>query len=170
MSETKELKKKIQTQLKAVKPLLPRGFSKVIMAEYGISQSFYYDIIKGRGWDLEISERILKELNPKKIFDIKNCNPVIEWDESLTRREIKYKLRDEIKELKPLLKRGIPREIAKQFDVPESMVYDLMEGRSWHLEVAIDLLKKCKINKARTDYLEIEFGKIILEKEKTTSS
>ena len=170
MSETKELKKRIQVQLKAVNPLLPRGLSKQMMMDFDISQSYYYGIVKGRRWNLAVGEAILKTINSEKIFDIKNCNPEVTLDESLTRREIKYKLRDEIVALKPLLETGIPQEVAKIYDLPESMVYDLMEGRSWHLEAAIDLLKRCRINKARAEYLNCELQKILAQKEKATSS
>jgi len=164
MTETKQLKKRIQVQLKTVKPLLQRGLSKKLMVEFDLSQGYIYDIINGKTWSLEIGERILEIIDAKKVFDIENCNPTIEIDESLSRRQLKYKLRDEIKELKPLLKRGTPQKVARQFDVPESMVYDLMEGRSWHLEVAIDLLKRCKVNKARATFLETHLQKIIQEK------
>lgn len=170
MSETKELKKRIQAQLKIVKPLLARGFSKQMMAEFDISQSYFYDIIKGRRWNLLVSEGILKSINPKKVFDFKNFKPKITWDESLSRREIKYTLRDEIKELKPLLEKGVPQEIAEKYKLPETMIYDLMEGRSWHLEAAIDLLKRCRTNKARVEYLNKELQKIISEKEEATKS
>ena len=91
MTETKELKKRIQAQLKAVKPLLPRGVAKEIMVEFGVSQSFVYTVLDGRKWSLEIAERILQILDSKKVFDLENYNPIIEWNESLTRREVKYK-------------------------------------------------------------------------------
>ena len=170
MSETKELKKRIQELLKAVKPLLPRGLSKKMMSEFGISQGYYYDIAKGRRWNLEVAEAILKTINPKKVFDIESCSPQITWEDSLSRREIKYTLRDEIVELKPLLEMGVPQEIAKAYNLSESMIYDLMEGRSWHLEAAIDLLKRCRINKARAEYLDSELQKILAQKEKATIS
>ena len=170
MSETKELKKRIQVQLKTVKPLLPRGLSKQLMEEFNVSQSFVYTILLGQKWSLEIAEKILQVLNPKKVFDIENFNPNIQWDETLKRREVKYLLRGQIQELKPLLKRGIPQTVAAQFNVPESMVYDIMEGRSWHLEVAVNLLSRCLTNKARAEFLVKELQKIIDEKRKATSS
>ena len=169
MTETKQLKKRIQAQLKIVKPLLRRGLSKELMAEFNLSQGYIYDIFNGKTWSLEIGERILQIIDATKVFDIDNCHPVIEIDESLTPRQLKYQLRDEIKELKPLLKRGTPQAVAAQFDVPESMVYDLMEGRSWHLEVAIDLLKRCRVNKARAEFLELHLQEIIQEKIKGAS-
>ena len=112
MSETKELKKRIQKHLRSVKTLLPRGLTKELMVRFDSSQGFISDIINGRKWSLEIGEHLLWKIDSSKKFDHKNYKPIIEWDENLKPREIKILIRTEIKELKPLLKRGIPQELS----------------------------------------------------------
>ena len=81
-------------------------------------------------------------------------------------REVKKRIRAKIKELKPYLPRGTAKALAEQFKVSASLIYDVMEGRSWNIEIAEELVKLCKVNEERVRKLDEELDSILEQKKK----
>ena len=49
--------------------------------------------------------------------------------------QLKRKLRAKMKELKPLVAGGTIQRIAKEMGISANLVYDVVAGRRWNLEV-----------------------------------
>ena len=81
-------------------------------------------------------------------------------------KEVKKRIRTKIKELKPYLPRGTAKKVAEKFEVSITYVYDIMEGRSWGLAVAEELVKHCKESEKRVKNLEENLDKILEQKKK----
>lgn len=80
----------------------------------------------------------------------------------------KRELRAKMKELKPLIAGGTVRQLAEDMGISATLVYDVIAGRRWNLEVIENLITIGKKNLKRVEKANQEMDKIIEAKRKAT--
>jgi hypothetical protein len=90
---------------------------------------------------------------------------------SETRRpiEVKRDLSTQITALKPMLHRGVQKEVAKKIGKDPSYVTAVLNGRRWDLEVIEEIIKLAKKNLRRAEKAESEIQNLVAEKNKSDS-
>ena len=82
--------------------------------------------------------------------------------------QLKRELRAKMKELKPLIAGGTVRQLAEDMGISATLVYDVIAGRRWNLEVIEKLIEIGKKNLKRVEKANKEMDKIIEAKRKAT--
>ena len=82
--------------------------------------------------------------------------------------QIKRELRAKMKELKPLIAGGTVRKLAEDMGISATLVYDVIAGRRWNLDVIENLITIGKKNLKRVEKADQEMDKIIETKRKAT--
>lgn len=80
----------------------------------------------------------------------------------------KRELRAKMKELKPLIAGGTVRQLAEDMGISATLVYDVIAGRRWNLDVIENLITIGKKNLKRVEKANKEMDKIIEAKRKAT--
>ena len=65
--------------------------------------------------------------------------------------QLKRELRAKMKELKPLIRGGAIKQLAEELDVSANLIYDVVGGRRWNLEVIEGLIKIRWLNDGDVD-------------------
>jgi hypothetical protein len=63
MSETRtpmQVKRKLKARMKDLKPMIRRGEPQLIAKELGVSDSYVYEVVAGRRWDLNVIEALIE--------------------------------------------------------------------------------------------------------------
>lgn len=82
--------------------------------------------------------------------------------------QLKRELRAKVKELKPLIAGGAIQRLAEEMDISASLIYDVVAGRRWNLEIIEKLIEVGKRNLKRVEKANQEIDKIIEAKRKAT--
>ena len=75
--------------------------------------------------------------------------------------QLKRELRAKMKELKPLVAGGTIQRIAEEMGISANLVYDVVAGRRWNLDVVEKLIEIGKKNLKRVEKAHEEIDKII---------
>mgnify|MGYP000462882073 CR=1 FL=1 len=82
--------------------------------------------------------------------------------------QLKRELRAKVKELKPLIAGGAIQRLAEEMDISASLIYDVVGGRRWNLEVIEELIKIGQKNLKRVEAANKAIDEIIETKRKAT--
>ncbi len=82
--------------------------------------------------------------------------------------QLKRELRAKVKELKPLIAGGVIQRLAEEMDISASLIYDVVGGRRWNLEVIEELIKIGQKNLKRVEAANKAIDEIIETKRKAT--
>ena len=82
--------------------------------------------------------------------------------------QLKMELRAKVKELKPLIAGGAIQRLAEEMDISASLIYDVVGGRRWNLEVIEELIKIGQKNLKRVEAANKAIDEIIETKRKAT--
>lgn len=87
--------------------------------------------------------------------------------ETRTPMQVKNALKAEMKNLKPMIPRGEPQRIAKELDISDSFVYEVVAGRRWDLNVIEALIEVGKKNLQRALKAESDIKDLVSRKKKS---
>ena len=80
--------------------------------------------------------------------------------------QLKRELRAKMKELKPLIRGGAIKQLAEELEVSANLIYDVVGGRRWNLEVIEGLIKIGQKNLKRVEAATEAIDEIIKAKRK----
>jgi len=80
--------------------------------------------------------------------------------------QLKRELRAKMKELKPLIRGGAIKQLAEELEVSPNLIYDVVGGRRWNLEVIEGLTKIGQKNLKRVEAATKAIDEIIEAKRK----
>ena len=83
-------------------------------------------------------------------------------------KELIERLKQKIKDMKPLIPKNAAKAVAEKMDgrFSQSYVYDILNGRKFNLEIAEELLKLAKENELRAIKLEKNIDKLLEKNQK----
>ena len=82
--------------------------------------------------------------------------------------QLKRELRAKMKELKPLIQGGAIGKLADELGISANLIYDVVGGRRWNLEVIEGLIKIGQKNLKRVETANKAMDEIIEAKRKAT--
>ncbi len=89
--------------------------------------------------------------------------------ETRTPIEVKRDLRNQVAALKEMLHHGARKELAKELNISDSYVRDVLAGRRWDLRVIEGLIGIAKKNMNRALKAESEIKKLVAQKKEIDS-
>lgn len=82
--------------------------------------------------------------------------------------QLKRELREKLKELKPLIPKGAIKKLSIELEMSTNIIYDVIGGRRWNLEIIEKLIEIGKDNFKRAEKANNELDKLLDANRKAT--